>query len=362
MKLSLFYVPDHHPGRGRSIAALYDAILREAELADDLGYDTVFVAEHHFHDYGVTPDPAVMLSAIAQRTRRLRLGTAVSVLPFRNPVTLAESYAMLDVLSGGRLTLGLGSGYLAHEYQGFGIDPATKRERFDTALDAIERLFAGERVVMPGAPPGAEGVAINVQPVQAGGIPISIATLAAASAYQVGLQGRALMTVPYAGLNDFADIATVLGDYRRGRTEAAARGLAARVHPALDDMILMFHTHVAATDDDARRQAAAAFDLYVDTRLYAKKAVYADIMNERAVADGRRRDGGRQARRARPPRRASRHGDAQLRRPAVGRRRALDAIDGRAGAAALSSAYAVTPRSRRRSDRAQRDPTATSRG
>ena len=135
MKLSLFYVPDHHPGRGRSIAALYADILREAELADDLGYDTLFVAEHHFHQYGVIPDPSVMLSAIAQRTRRLRLGTAVSVLPFRNPVALAESYAMLDVLSGGRLTLGLGSGYLAHEYQGFGIDPASKRERFDTALD-----------------------------------------------------------------------------------------------------------------------------------------------------------------------------------------------------------------------------------
>lgn len=278
MKLSLFSVPDHHPGRGRSIAQFYAELLAEAELADALGYDTYFVAEHHFHHYGIVPDPAVMLSAMAQRTRRLRLGTAVSVLPFRNPLNTAESYAMVDALSGGRLTLGVGSGYLAHEFAGFGVDAAAKRERFEEALSVLERLLAGERVSWSSPTLRIDNLAINVLPVQQGGVPITVATLSPASAYQVGRNGRALSTVPYAALSSFEEIAKVLADYRRGRAEAAAAGVNARIHPMLDDEILMFHAHVAETDEEARILASGAFDLYVETRLFAKKAVYADIM------------------------------------------------------------------------------------
>lgn len=273
MKISLFSVCDHYPDHGRSIADFYRETIGQAEYGDTLGYDTFFVAEHHFHQYGVVPDPTVMLSAIAQRTRQLRVGTAISALTFRNPVAVAESYAMLDVLSGGRLTLGVGSGYLAHEFAGFGIDPSEKRARFDEALQVIERLLAGERVSWSSPTLKLDNVAINVLPVQTCGIPTSVATLTPESAVNVGRQGRALASVPYAGLTRFAEVVGLVEGYRRGLREAPAR----RIHPAQDEVTLMFHTFVAETDAEARKRASAAFDLYVETRLYAKKAVYADI-------------------------------------------------------------------------------------
>ncbi|WP_165731082.1 LLM class flavin-dependent oxidoreductase, partial [Enterobacter hormaechei] len=125
---------------------LYADVIAQARHAEALGYDTFWVAEHHFHEYGAVPNPAVFLSHLAAQTQRLRLGTAISILTFHHPATVAENYAMVDALSGGRLSLGVGSGYLKHEFEGYDVDPAIKRERFDEALMLVERLLAGERV------------------------------------------------------------------------------------------------------------------------------------------------------------------------------------------------------------------------
>lgn len=86
-------------------------MIEQAEAADDLGYEAIWLAEHHFTDYGILPSPAVLGAAIAERTTRLRIGTAVSVLPFHDPRRLAEDYATLDVISGGRLDFGIGRAY-----------------------------------------------------------------------------------------------------------------------------------------------------------------------------------------------------------------------------------------------------------
>jgi Luciferase-like monooxygenase len=84
-------VLDHHPGRGRTLAQLYDQVIGECEHADRLGYDSFLIAEHHFHEYGGVPNPAVLLPLMAARTERIRLGPAICVLPFRNPIEVAES-------------------------------------------------------------------------------------------------------------------------------------------------------------------------------------------------------------------------------------------------------------------------------
>src|SRR3954471_4340932 len=164
MRLSIFSVQDHYPAAARSVAQLYAEVIAQAELAEALGYDTFWVAEHHFHEYGVVPNPAVMLAALAQRTKRLKLGTAISILTFHHPLTVAESYAMVDVLSGGRLVYGVGSGYLAHEFAGYAIDPAEKRDRFDENLAVVKRLLAGERVSARGHFHTIDAVQLNVQP------------------------------------------------------------------------------------------------------------------------------------------------------------------------------------------------------
>lgn len=270
MKLSIFSVQDHYPSGVRTVPQLYGEIIAQAELADKLGYDTFWVAEHHFHEYGVVPNPAVMLATLAQRTQRLRLGTAISILTFHNPLTVAESYAMVDVLSGGRLVYGVGSGYLPHEFSGYAVDPAEKRDRFDENLAIVRRLLAGERVTAKGKFSKVDAVALNVQPVQRA-VPIYVAVLRREAAFHIGKQGNNLMCVPYASLDNFDQIGDLVAEYRRGKAEA---GVAAHD----DDTVVTLHTHVAESDAAARRDAEQAFNLYVDTRLYARKSTYDDAM------------------------------------------------------------------------------------
>jgi alkanesulfonate monooxygenase SsuD/methylene tetrahydromethanopterin reductase-like flavin-dependent oxidoreductase (luciferase family) len=253
------------------VPQLYAQVMRQCELAEELGYDTFFCAEHHFHEYGVVPDPAVMLSALAQRTRRIRLGTAISILTFHDPRRIAETYSMLDMMSCGRLVFGVGSGYLAHEFVGYDRDPKEKRERFNENLDIVRRLMAGETLSYRGRFSKSEKVVLNVLPHEGRVPPIYVAVLARDAAYHVGLQKNRLFTVPYASCKDFADIGTMLEDYRRGLAEAA-------IEAHDDDHVFTLWAHVADSDEDAKREAKAAYDLYVDTRLYAKKHTYEDII------------------------------------------------------------------------------------
>jgi alkanesulfonate monooxygenase SsuD/methylene tetrahydromethanopterin reductase-like flavin-dependent oxidoreductase (luciferase family) len=87
--------------------------------AEELGFDSIWPAEHHFTEYGYCASPAVILAAIASVTKRIRLGTGVVVLPFNDPIRVAEDYAMLDLISDGRVDFGVGRGYQPGEYKGF---------------------------------------------------------------------------------------------------------------------------------------------------------------------------------------------------------------------------------------------------
>jgi alkanesulfonate monooxygenase SsuD/methylene tetrahydromethanopterin reductase-like flavin-dependent oxidoreductase (luciferase family) len=271
MRFSIFSVNDHHPRLPRTVPELYRQVMRQTELAEALGYDTMFCAEHHFHEYGVVPDPAVMLAALSQRTSRIRLGTAISILTFHDPRRIAETYSMLDLMSGGRLVFGVGSGYLAHEFVGYDADPKEKRDRFNENLALVKRLMAGESFAYRGRFSKGDKVVLNVLPHRGKVPPIYVAILAREGAYHVGKQGDRIFTVPYASCKDFADIGTMLAEYRKGRAEA---GLAADD----DDHVFVLHTHVAESDAAARAECKEAYDLYVDTRLYAKKHVYEDII------------------------------------------------------------------------------------
>lgn len=269
MRLSFFTVQDHYPDQPRRVPDVYDAVLSLAEHADALGYDIFFSAEHHFHEYGVVPNPAVLLAAIAQRTMRLRLGSAIATLPFHHPINVAEAYAMVDVLSRGRLVLGVGSGYLKHEFAGYGIDGAEKRERFDESLSILRRLMAGERVTHQGRFHRLEGVQINALPLQSP-VPIYVAVLNKDALYHVGRQGNDVMCVPYASVDRLDDVAAMVKAYQDGRREAG-------LDPAATGL-WTFHTHVAESDAACRREAEEPFDLYVATRLYAKRQTYDDIL------------------------------------------------------------------------------------
>lgn len=270
LRHSIFSVQDHHPSLARTVPVLYDQVMAQARLAEQLGYDTFFVAEHHFHEYGAVPNPAVFMAALAQRTTQIRLGSAISILTFHHPLTVAENYAMVDVLSNGRLTLGTGSGYLKHEFAGYAMDPAEKRDRFDEALAVLRRAITGERVTHLGKAWTIEDVAINVPCVQKPGVPIYVAILAPDSAYHVGRQGNHIYSVPYASVDTLEQVAGIADAFGRGWRDSG------ETHEG--EAIFAFHTHVARSDEEARKQAASAFDLYVATRLYARRQTYDDIM------------------------------------------------------------------------------------
>lgn len=273
LRYSLFSVNDHYPGLPRTVPQLYEQVMRHCGLAEDLGYDTFFCAEHHFHEYGVVPDPAVMLAALAQRTRRIRLGTAICILPFHDPRRIAESYSMVDMMSGGRLVFGVGSGYLAHEFIGFDAEPKEKRDRFNENLDIVMRLMAGETMTYKGKFSKSEKVALNVLPHEGRVPPAYVAVLMREGMYHVGKQGNRIFTVPYACCKDFADIENLMIDFRRGRADAGLTD-----EDSDDDHIVTLHTYVASTDEEAKAHCKDAYDLYVETRLYAAKHVYEDIM------------------------------------------------------------------------------------
>ena len=115
--------------------------LAQLELADELGFDSVWITEHHFSDYSISPNPLFYLAHLAGRTRRVRLGTQVVVVPWHDPVRLAEEIAMLDHMSGGRAIIGFGRGLSRMEYEGLRVDQGEARQRFDESVAMVMRAM-----------------------------------------------------------------------------------------------------------------------------------------------------------------------------------------------------------------------------
>jgi len=144
-----------NPGNKLSDAEVYQEEVRLAELAEPLGFESIWAIEHHFTDYTMCPDPVQFLTYMAGKTKTARLGTSVIVLPWHDPMRVAEQISMLDHLSGGRMILGLGRGLGNVEYEGFRINQGEGRERFveyaELLLKGLENGYmeGGETVKQP---------------------------------------------------------------------------------------------------------------------------------------------------------------------------------------------------------------------
>jgi alkanesulfonate monooxygenase SsuD/methylene tetrahydromethanopterin reductase-like flavin-dependent oxidoreductase (luciferase family) len=129
---------------GQSDAAVLAEHMALGDLAEPLGFDSLFALEHHFTGYAMSPSPTQLLSYYAGRTRRITLGTAVIVLPWHDPVRVAEEIALLDVLSGGRCLFGFGRGAASVEYAGFRIPMDEARPRFVEAAKIVVKALTHE--------------------------------------------------------------------------------------------------------------------------------------------------------------------------------------------------------------------------
>jgi alkanesulfonate monooxygenase SsuD/methylene tetrahydromethanopterin reductase-like flavin-dependent oxidoreductase (luciferase family) len=140
LKFGLLFNTDYHAEAHGPPSEYYGRILDQVVLAETLGFHSAWFGEHHYASYSFGA-PAVMAMAAAGRTQRIRLGTGVSLLPIHNPIRLAEEYATLDVLSGGRLEYGIGRGFLRYALDLFGIDEDESHDRYREATEIIMRAW-----------------------------------------------------------------------------------------------------------------------------------------------------------------------------------------------------------------------------
>jgi len=133
-----------NPAFGADRETLYRAALEMAAWADEHGLYGVQFSEHHASEDGYLPSPVVLGAAIAARTRRLRLRFALILLPLNNPLKIAEDLAVLDILSGGRVEVVLGAGYVPAEFEMFGVDPAERGRLMEEGIAALKAAWRGE--------------------------------------------------------------------------------------------------------------------------------------------------------------------------------------------------------------------------
>ena len=175
MKFALFLLGSWtEPGVGAQ-SRIFDEMVEQAEYAEELGFDSIWIAEHHSSRYGICPSLMPLLTHIAARTKKIRIGAGVSVLPFHNPIFLAEESAMLDVLSHGRLDFGVGRGSADYEYGNFGIDFDTRDARTQEALDIILGLWTEDNFTFQGEFYSVKDLTIAPWPVQQPHPPVYLA-------------------------------------------------------------------------------------------------------------------------------------------------------------------------------------------
>ena len=139
-----------NPGNTHAFEDLYRVSLDQIVWAESLGFDSVWLTEHHFCDDGYTPSPLVLAAAIGERTERMRIGTNLMLLPLADPVRLAEDAATVSILTDGRFDLGVGLGYREVEFEYFGRKLVNRPSLMEEGVSIIRQAWSGEPVIHSG--------------------------------------------------------------------------------------------------------------------------------------------------------------------------------------------------------------------
>ncbi|MCH7606511.1 MAG: LLM class flavin-dependent oxidoreductase [Chloroflexi bacterium] len=181
----------------QSPADRYADTIAQAQLADELGFDAVWLAELHFNPrFSIMSAPLLVAAAIAQTTRRIKVGTAVNLVPLHHPIRLAEETATLDVISGGRCIFGIGRGSNPRQFEGYGVDVAGGRQRFTEAVDFILKAWTNEEFSYRGEHYQAENLRIMPKPQQKPHPPVYIASNSPDTFELVGSMGHNILVAP----------------------------------------------------------------------------------------------------------------------------------------------------------------------
>ena len=256
MKFGLNFFPSFR-ARDYSTAEYFAQCLRLAERADQLGFNSVKTVEHYFFDYGGhSPNPIVLLSAVAARTRRIRPITGAVIPAFNHPVKLAAELAVLDNISNGRLDVGFGRAFIPKEFEVFDVSMEESRARFEEGLDIVTRLWTEDRVSYEGKFHRFRDVHLKPRPVQQPHPPIWIASVASVESFiWAGRRGYNVMIVPYAG--SIAKVRDMVGAYRAAWREAGHA-------PGTEQVQSSLHCYVAETPREAVEGARPRVERYIE--------------------------------------------------------------------------------------------------
>lgn len=252
MRFGTYYFLQAPPGSAHA-----DVIHREFAqilLTEDLGFDSVWLTEHHFIEYGISTSPMALASAIAAATERVTIGLAAVILPFHDPIRLAEEIAFVDILSKGRLRVGVGRGNRPIEFVGYRVPQIENRQRFAETLDVMLQAWTRERVSYRGAFFTLEDIPVIPKPYQKPHPPVSLVCVSPETIRLAAERGWSMLNSILFG--PFSQIETNRDTY------VAALRQAGHSEQDIGDKLRSWgvsrHIYVAPTDAQARREARQA--------------------------------------------------------------------------------------------------------
>ena len=239
---------DFHVRSGKSQAEAFDESFAQVMEAERLGFDTVWLAEHHFSpERAVLASPMVIASAIAARTQRIRVGLAVQVLPLTNPLRVAEEAATVDHISKGRFDFGIGRSGLTRYYQGYNVPYEESRPRFLEALNVIMKAWQNENFSHEGDYHSYQDVTVVPRPYQQPYPPVRVAVAGEETFPLIGSMGHSI----FISGNTAKDVLIE-------RLAAYRQSLTASGHTGPGDIAVRVPVYVAETTEKARSEPEAS--------------------------------------------------------------------------------------------------------
>jgi natural product biosynthesis luciferase-like monooxygenase protein len=255
MRFGIFFLPALRAADRAGELERLHTLVEQTAFGEELGFDSVWLAEHHFHSFGGTlSSPPVIGASIAQKTSRIRIGTAVTLLPYHNPLRIAEDYATLDCLSNGRLEFGIGHGFIKYESLTFGTPLEQLRERFKENLAVILKAWSEPKVSHKGKFYQYENVEVMPRPIQQPHPTVWMGATSTPESFEfAGRSGFHLMLIPF--LHEIEELRAMVDVYLNARR-------AAGYDPKTVRVIAMYHIYVGESAAEARATAEPALAAY----------------------------------------------------------------------------------------------------
>ena len=270
MKFALFILASWTEQDAAHQSRIYGEVLEQVQYAEELGFDSVWIAEHHSSRYGIFPSLMPILSHIAAQTKTIRLGAGVSVLPLHNPIRLAEEAAMVDVLSNGRLNFGVGRGSADYEYGNFKIEFDSRDDRFREVLDIILGLWTTEDFTYHGRYYQVDGLTIAPKPLQKPHPPVHVAVSRTAASIDVAVaRDLPILTSYFTPLDDTLRLMSLYSE------RCAAAGKTSH----LAEMPFFRFIYLSEDAKEAEKQPEKAITWVRDLSIYRRTITQGDEIN-----------------------------------------------------------------------------------